>query len=172
MTSTYNVYINAKWWKCQDERQQTQVPFAQYKSCVWLSPPPFIVCNPTFCTSKSLDLCQARLLQTCHLTPFRDKLLPASDRFFVMAWRIKSSTSCTGGLCAQCDGRGPSSGGGAHGTGDPGRQRAPESNCEEQQSGAHALQHPPALPSHHSCQQEEQTPHRYLKQPSSCHSAF
>lgn len=73
-----------------------------------------------------------------------------------------SSSSGTGGLCEECDGRGPSSGGGAHGSGDPGCQRAPESNCEEQQSGAHSLQHSPALPSYHSCQQEEQTPHRYL----------
>lgn len=67
-----------------------------------------------------------------------------------------------GGLCAQCDARGPPSGGGAHGSGDTASQRAPVPNSEEQQSGAHPLQHTPALPSHHSCQQEEQTPHRYL----------
>lgn len=79
-----------------------------------------------------------------------------------MVLRIMSSTSCIGGLCAECDGRGPPSGGGTHGSGDPACQRAPVSNCEEQQSGAHSFQHPPAFPSYHACQQEEQAPHRYL----------
>ena len=80
-----------------------------------------------------------------------------------MISRLTFPTSCIGGLCAERDGRGPPSGGGAHGSGDPGRQRAPVSDREEQQSGAHSLQHPTALPGYHSCQQEEQAPHRYLR---------
>lgn len=88
------------------------------------------------------------------------------DWFFLMSW---SKTICTfwpGGLCAQRDGGRPSAGGGAHGAGDPACQCAAKPDCEEQQSGAHTLQHSPALPSYHPCQQEEQAAHRYLKPPS------